>query len=238
MRSLRALPPAPEALGPSQPRVEGAPHALPPPHQGHRQGVGVDERQPRRRAPRRRGLHLDRAALAADQGQAHGAGRGARGGDPAAGVRRRLHRRAAPVHRLHEGCHQRRELDRLRAGPAARGPQAHFLLPGAGRPARAGGRERDGRQGRARRARLLLRVEGAVLQVRRLRAVGRAGQAPLGQAAGLAQHAHEHVQLQVHVLGRDRADLQGANEARRGEGGGGGRGRGVFLPPRGFPPLS
>ena len=215
MRGLRALPSTAEALGARGPGVQGAPRALPAPRQGRRQGLGVHERQPRRRPPRRRRVHLDRAALAPHQGQADGAGRGARRRDAAAGLRRRLHRRAAPVHRLHEGRDQRRELDRVRAGQAARGPQAHVLLPGAGHPAREGRRERDGRARRARGARLLLRQQGAVLQVRRLCAVGGPGEAPLGQAAGVAQHAHEHVQLQVHVLCRDRADLQGEHKRER-----------------------
>lgn len=209
MRSLRALPPAAQTLGPRGPGVQRAPRPLPPPHQGHRQGLVVVQRQPRRGPSGRRRLHLDRTALEAHQGEADGAVRGPGGGHAAAGVRRGLHRRAAPVHRLHPRGDQRGLVDRVRAGPAARGPQAHVLLPGAGDPAGQGGLERDGREGGARGARLLLREPRAVLQVRRLRPVRRARQAPLRQAAGLAQHAHQHVQLQVHVLCRDRADLQG-----------------------------
>lgn len=121
VRCLRALPPAAQALGPRRARVQGAPRAVPPPHQGRRQGLGVAVRFPRRRPTRRRRVHLDGTALKEDQGQADGAGRSARQRrDAAASLRRRFRRRAAPVHRLHARGHQRRVVGGVRAGEAAR----------------------------------------------------------------------------------------------------------------------
>mmetsp|Transcript_31015 Transcript_31015/g.67746 ORF Transcript_31015/g.67746 Transcript_31015/m.67746 type:complete len:588 (+) Transcript_31015:678-2441(+) len=200
VQGVQQVPRAPEGVGARGAGVEGAPHLLHQEAEGAQQGEAGGRR-----------LHLDRAPLEAPQGEADDPEGGVPRHHPAADVPGGLRDPQPPVPRVPTPGRQRRPMGGLRAGAAARGPQAHLLPPRAAHPqAQRPGRHAQ-HQGAAGRCGLLLWAPVARAQVHRVSEQRGADEEPLGQAAGELQRAKQRLRLQVYLFRADRAHLQGGH---------------------------
>ena len=174
--------------------------------EGAARAAAAQAARPRGGAPRRRVVHLDRAALAPAQAEGHDPEGGGERRGAAAAVHRRVHPLEQAVHRLpaprgegHVG------------GGAADAPesaaQAHLPVDRAADPQAPRARRHDERRRDARRPRLLLRPARPRREARLVPPVRRPRALQALEAADLDGHPHRQGAPQVHLRGRGAPDL-------------------------------